>query len=64
MQRMQNSEVQNCWGYEIAGLEIKYLNQLSQTILNKIVGTFSYVFFKVVKNFHDQVLICKTLSVQ
>ena len=34
------------------------------TILDKIVGTFSYVFFKVLKNFHNQELTCKTLSVR
>ena len=33
------------------------------TILDNIVGTFSYVFFKVLKNFHNQELTCKTLSV-
>ena len=26
------------------------------TILDEIVGTFSYVFFKVLKNFHNQEL--------
>ena len=34
------------------------------TILDKIVGTFSYVFFKVLKNFHNQELTYKTLSVR
>ena len=33
------------------------------TILDKIVGTFVCVFFKVLKNFHNQGLTCKTLSV-
>ena len=33
------------------------------TMLDKIVGTFSHVFFKVLKNFHSQELTCKTLSV-
>ena len=45
-------------------LEIKFLNQLPQTILDKIVGTFSSVFFRVLKNFHNQELTCKTLSVR
>ena len=34
------------------------------TILDKIVGTSSYVFFKVLKNFHNQELTCKPLSVR
>ena len=34
------------------------------TMLDKIVGTFSYVFFKVLKNCHNQELTCKTLSVR
>ena len=37
---------------------------LPQTMLDKIVGTFSYVFFKVLKNFHNQELTFKTLSVR
>ena len=46
----------------MAGLVTKFSNRLPQTILDKIVGTFSYVFFKVLKNFHNQELTCKTLS--
>ena len=34
------------------------------TILDKIVGTFSYVFFKVLKNFHNQELTYKTLPLR
>ena len=37
---------------------------MKATILDKIVGTFSYVFFKVLKSFHNQELTCKTLSVR
>ena len=64
MLQMQNSEIYTFLGYEIACLEIKFLNQLPQTILDKIVGAFSFVFFKVLKNFHNQELTCKTLSVR
>ena len=42
----------------MAGLEKKFFNQLPQTILDKIVGTFSHVFFKVLKNVHSQELTC------
>ena len=34
------------------------------TILDKSVGTFSYVFFKVLKSFHNQELTFRTLPVQ
>ena len=34
------------------------------TILDKSAGTFSYVFFKVLKSFHNQELTFKTLPVR
>ena len=39
-------------------------HESTPVILDKIVGTFSYVFFKVFINFHNQELTCKTLSVR
>ena len=32
------------------------------TILDEIVGTYSYVFFKVLKNFHNKELTCNFVS--
>ena len=55
----------SCFSAELACLKNTHLRKTAvtlPTILDKIVGTFSYVFFKVLKNFHNQELTCKTLS--